>query len=183
MFAATISRADAAMGGRRHLAGVLGLILCLAIAPLAAARAGAASDSPSGLPLPRFVSLAAERMNVRTGPGVRYPVAWVFLRRGVPIEVVAEFELWRKVRDIDGAEGWAHRSLLSGRRTGLIIGEVRTLYREPDENSVPVLFAEPGVHGRVLACRAEWCRMQIKGLKGWLPRAHVWGIYPGEVFE
>ncbi len=177
--------ADAAMDRRGHLgATVAGLLLLgLAIAAPGAAWAGASRNSPSGLGLPRFVSLGAERMNVRTGPGVRYPVAWVFLRRGTPLEVIAEFELWRKVRDIDGAEGWAHRSLLSERRTALVIGEIRTLSRQPDENAAPVLRAEPGVHGRLLTCRVEWCKMRINGLEGWLPRHHIWGVHPGEFLE
>ena len=161
------------------------VLILLALPALDAARAAesAAQRSESGLPLPRFVSLSANRMNVRTGPGVRYPIVWVFIRRGMPVEVIAEFGLWRKVHDIDGAEGWAHKSLLSGRRTGIVIGAVRTLYRQPRENSGPILFAEPGVQGRLLACRTDWCKMQIAGLRGWLPRSHIWGVYPGEMFE
>ena len=161
------------------------LTVLFAMPPLEGGRAteGAVPRSESGLPLPRFVSLGADRVNLRTGPGVRYPIAWVFVRRGMPVEVVAQFELWRKVRDIDGAVGWAHKSLLSGRRMGIVSGEVRTLYREPEVNAVPVLFAEPGVQGRLLACRAGWCRMRIAGLKGWLPRDHIWGAYSGEVFD
>jgi SH3-like domain-containing protein len=162
-----------------------GLFLVLVIAVAAAVQAAEErpTRAPSGLLLPRFVSLGAAEVNVRTGPGRQYPIAWVFVRRDLPVEVLAEFGLWRKVRDIDGAEGWAHRSVLSGHRTALIIGEVRTLRLEPDAASLPVLLAEPGVQGSLLACRSEWCRMEIEDLRGWLPRAQLWGVHAWETFE
>ncbi len=186
-----LTPADRSAGAVGRPAGVLGaLVLALVLAllvslpdPPTAAAQGAPQRGASGLPLPRFLSLSSDEANLRTGPGVRYPIAWVFVRRDMPLEVTAEFELWRKVRDIDGAEGWAHKSLLSGRRTALIVGEIRALHREPDATSPPVLFAEPGVHGRLLACRPEWCRMAIAGREGWLPRTQIWGVHPWETFE
>ena len=96
-------------------------------------RCGCSSGQPAwsqagrstGLPLPRFVSLAADRVNVRFGPGKQYPVNWVFARKGLPVEIIAEFDTWRKIRDYDGEEGWIHSSLLSSRRTIMVTGEVR----------------------------------------------------------
>ncbi len=148
-----------------------------ALAPAAIA----ASTGPSGLPLPRFVSLRAGEVNVRTGPGVRYPIAWVFVRKGLPVEVTVEFELWRKIADIDGTEGWVHRSMLSGERTAIITGGVRTLYQRPENAAMPVLQAEPGVQGRLLSCEASWCELRIEGIRGWTRRQYLWGIYPDEV--
>jgi len=169
------------------LLAVLALLSALAAAGAAAAAGGAEAEapvrSPSGLPLPRFVSLDADKVNARTGPGVRYPIAWVFVRRDMPVEVTAEFELWRKIRDIDGAEGWTHKSLLSGRRWAIVTGEMRTLRRAPDDSAPPALFAEPGVQGRLLACGRERCKLEIQGLSGWLPRDQIWGVHPWEVFE
>lgn len=160
------------------------VLLALAVAAAATAVVGAQSIGPtSGLPLPRFVSLAADEVNVRTGPGVRYPIAWVFVRAGMPVEITAEFGHWRKIRDLDGAEGWAHKSLLSGRRTALITGAVRTLYRKPDRRSAPVLRAEAGVQGALLGCREEWCELRIAGQRGWLARADLWGVYGSETFD
>jgi SH3-like domain-containing protein len=170
---------------RRPIARLALLVMLCALPALGAARAEGHAPvlSPSGLPLPRFVSLDADKVNIRTGPGVRYPIAWVFVRRDMPVEVTAEFELWRKLRDIDGAEGWAHKSLLSGRRWAIVTGEVRALHRDPDETSPPVLFAEPGVQGRLVACGRARCKLVIQGLGGWLKRAHIWGVHPWEVFE
>jgi SH3-like domain-containing protein len=135
------------------------------------------------LKVPRFVSLRSNTVNVRTGPGMQYPIVWVFVRDGMPVEVTAEFDTWRKIRDIDGAEGWVHQNLLSGTRTGIIQGEVRTLLRTPEINGVPVLQAEPGVMGRILACNIAWCRMEIDKRRGWLPREQIWGVYPGEAID
>ncbi len=139
------------------------------------------SGQSSGQPnVPRFVSIGSDKVNVRTGPGVRYPVAWQFVRRGLPVEVIAEFELWRKVRDMDGAEGWIHKSLLSGRRTVVVRDRVRTFYRRPDAARIPVFEAEPGVIGKLLSCRESWCRMEVSGLRGWAPQAYLWGVYEDE---
>lgn len=134
-------------------------------------------------PLPRFAALRSNEVNLRTGPGTQYPVEWVFLRRALPVEIVAEYGQWRKVRDVDGSEGWVHRSLLTGKRWAMITGGVRTLRREPDETSPPVLRAEPGVLGKLLACQGAWCRLEIEGRKGWLPRREVWGVYAGEAIK
>lgn len=129
--------------------------------------------------VPRFASMRAAEVNVRAGPGVQYPIAWVFLRRGLPVEVVAEFEHWRKVRDRDGAEGWVHRSLLSGRRSVVVRGKaIGVLYRDADATSVPVARVEPGVVADLLACHGDWCRVEAADLRGWIARARLWGVYP-----
>jgi SH3-like domain-containing protein len=132
--------------------------------------------SESGLPVPRFVSLHSSKVNVRTGPGVRYPVEWVLLRRGLPVEVIAEFENWRKIRDSQGTEGWVHQSMLSGIRSVVIVNRVRPLRRKPAEGTGVVARAEPGVIARLLECRGEWCRIEAKGFKGWVRRHEVWGV-------
>lgn len=135
---------------------------------------------PTGLPLPRFASLRADEVNVRTGPGPRYPVEWVFVRRNMPVEIVAEFDTWRRIRDWQGTEGWAHKSMLSGHRTVMMQGEVRTLRREPTEDSPAVARAETGVVGSLEACDSGWCRVEISGFEGWLKSNEFWGVYPDE---
>ena len=129
--------------------------------------------------VPRFVSLRADKINVRAGPGVQYPIAWVFVRRGLPVEVVAEFELWRKVRDRDGAEGWVHRSLLSGKRSAVVRGkEISVLFRDADSSTVPVARIEPGVVAEIMKCADGWCRVEVAGIRGWIERSRLWGVYP-----
>lgn len=163
---------------------------CVALFTIVMLLAGAGSASEparsgpeTGLPLPRFVAVGSNEVNVRTGPGSQYPIAWVFVRRGLPVEVVAEFEHYRKIRDRDGAEGWVHKNLLTGRRSALVTGAIRSLHRSPDPSAPTVLLAEPGVQGRLLGCRAGWCEMEIAGRRGHLPQAHIWGAYPGENFD
>ena len=135
--------------------------------------------------MPRFVSLRAAVVNLRTGPGVRYPVEWVFKRRRLPVEVIAEFETWRKVRDWEGTEGWVHRSMLTGRRSAVVTGAVRGLRREPSEDAGVVARAEPGVVGDLNRCRRgePWCRVRIDGHEGWLRRDEFWGAYPDETVK
>ena len=156
-------------------AGFLRSLVCIVGGAFVAATAAAAEE-----PLPRFVSLKADEVNVRTGPGMRYPIAWVFVREGLPVEVVAEYEIWRRIVDVEGAQGWVHRGMLSDRRSAIVLGDERNFYRRPDPDARVVLRAEAGVHGRLFGCREGWCEMQIAGLRGWTRRDHLWGVYPDE---
>jgi len=130
--------------------------------------------------LPRFATLRADEVNLRTGPGERYPIDWVLIRKGLPVEIVQEFDVWRKIRDSQGSEGWVHQRMLTGARNVLIEGGVRILHVEPDAASPPVARAEAGVLARLLECRGPWCRVEAQGIKGWLKRDEVWGVYPDE---
>ncbi len=159
----------------RLRAGFLAALLTVAVG-----IGPAASAPPRDLPLPRFVSLRAATVNLRAGPGVQYPVEWVLKRRDLPVEIIAVFGPWRKVRDQQGTVGWVHQSLLSGRRMVVIVGAVRDLRKAPEEAARPILRAEPGVQGKLLSCRAAWCRIEISDRAGWIRRDHLWGVYPGE---
>jgi SH3-like domain-containing protein len=161
------------MGVSRFVGFFAVLIL---LAPLSAL----AKENGSGLALPRFVALKSDRVNARSGPGMNYPVVWIFTRKNQPVEVLNEFEQWRKVRDADGAEGWVQQSLLTGRRFAVVAGERRTLWSEPDQGSIPLVIAEPGVQGRLLKCEGDWCQLKIDRDTGWMRRDFIWGVYPGE---
>jgi len=130
---------------------------------------------PSGLPIPRFVSLSANKVNVRTGPGQQYPIEWVYVRRGYPVKVIAEYGNWRKIRDLDGTVGWILHSLLSGRRMAVILDQPRLLYAQASTSAPPVLKAEEGVIGQILRCQKGWCQLRISGLKGWISQKYIWG--------
>jgi SH3-like domain-containing protein len=145
-----------------------------------------AARAETGRPVPRFVSLRSDDVNVRTGPGLRYPVDWVFRRRHLPVEVVAEWDTWRKVRDWEGAVGWVHQSTLSARRYAIVMapaGQLRTLRRDPVMTAAAVAEAEPMVLGLVLECQPQWCRLDVQGRRGWLPRTDLWGLYPNEALK
>jgi SH3-like domain-containing protein len=134
----------------------------------------------SGLPVPRFASLRAGRAYMRAGPGKEYPVIWEFVRPGTPLEVVSEWNVWRKVRDADGTEGWMDRAMLSTDRTIQITRQMRDLRARPDLSSPIVLRAEPGVVMRVTMCADRWCRVEGQGRSGYLLREHGFGVYPAE---
>jgi SH3-like domain-containing protein len=168
---------------RRLLAGSLS-VLCLVAAAMvmsAGARADqAARVGASGMPLPRFVSLRADEVNLRTGPGTRYPIDWIYRRRGTPVQVIDEFEIWRRVRDHEGTVGWIHRSMLTARRTVLVIGEPRVLRRRPEAQSPGLARLEAGVIGRLEGCERGWCRIEAHGFDGWLRRGEVFGTGPND---
>lgn len=148
----------------------------------AATEVLAASRSGSGLPLPRYVSLRAEEVNLRTGPGVQYPVDWVFHRQTLPVQIIAEFENWRKIRDWEGTQGWMHQSMLTGRRTIMVVGAQRALRRKPHAKSSPVANAEPLTIGSLLTCPegSRWCKVDLDGYVGWMRHVDFWGTFPGE---
>jgi SH3-like domain-containing protein len=152
----------------------------LAAAVLLVAVALSAVAAEKGLPVPRFVTLRSDAVNVRTGPGERYPIEWVFTRKGMPVEILAEFDIWRKVRDWQGTEGWVHQRMVTGTRTVMVQGEMRNLRRDPEPTAPVVASAEPGVVARLLECRGAWCRIEAQGVRGWLQRGEMWGVYPDE---
>lgn len=138
----------------------------------------------SGLALPRFVSLKADRVNVRRGPSSEHQVSWVFTRKGLPVEIIAEYEHWRRIRDAEGAEGWVYHSLLSGRRRIVVApwnaGRTVPLRQSAGPDSAAVALVAAGVMGDVDSCTGTWCRVAIDGYSGWIEQALLWGVYPGE---
>jgi SH3-like domain-containing protein len=135
----------------------------------------------SGLPVPRFVTLRSNEVNVRTGPGVRYPVEWVFVKAGMPVEITAEFDTWRRIRDVEGTQGWVHQSTLSGRRGIVVTGQqTRTLRRDAASASEAVAQLDPGVIAKLRKCKGLWCQVDVGGFRGWLQRDEVWGVYAKE---
>lgn len=156
----------------------LRLACVLPVAALSLAQAAAAA-SPEP-PLPRFASLRSAEVNLRTGPGKRYPVDWVFVRRDMPVEIIGSFDTWRKVRDYTGAQGWVHQSMLSGRRTAIITAGYQRMRKEPSRDSAVVATVQARVVGRLIRCDAKWCRLNISGVEGWLPRDSLWGVREGE---
>ncbi len=166
---------------RPFLAAATLLWLAAVTGPLVINSAAQAQDQP--LPLPRFASLDSGEANLRAGPGKDYPILWVYQRKGLPVEIIQEFDTWRRIRDRDGTVGWVQQNLLSGKRTGLIIDQQRTLLAEPGSGDA-VARLEPGVVARVEECRSDdWCRLEVQGYKGWLTRDEFWGAYPDEAFE
>jgi SH3-like domain-containing protein len=148
--------------------------------------------SASGLPVPRFVSLKSDRVNLRTGPGTDYPTSWVFRRAGLPVEVLNEFESWRQVRDSEGTTGWVLQSLLSGRRTALVSPwEIKagkpppqiTVRSDDSDKARAVAIVEAGVIANISKCDSRWCLVSIDKFHGYLPQKQLWGIYPNEIVK
>lgn len=165
----------------------LGMLAAGGLTPVVdTADAQAVGPGRSGLPLPRFVSLKSSRVNLRIGPGRTYPVDWMYMKSGLPVEIIQEYDNWRRVRDSEGTEGWINQSLLSGERTGIAtpwnIGKEATvpLLREPAEDARLVATIEPGVLGRIESCNGQWCEMRFGSHRGWVGQALIWGAYPDE---
>ena len=141
--------------------------------------------SVTGLPIPRYVSLRADAVNLRSGPGDRYPIDWVYKRVGMPVEILREFDVWRLVETPDGEKGWMHEATLVGRRDFILQEHPETLRAATDSKSRPVAVLEPGVIGHIRSCEAvaTWCRVEIKGYSGWLQRTALWGLLPNETIK
>lgn len=140
--------------------------------------------SVSGLPVPRYVSLKSDRVNLREGPAKDHRTSWVFERAGLPVEITAEFDTWRKIRDSEGTEGWVLHSLLSGRRTALVApwkkDLVLPLRRSGSDTGAVVANLQPNVLANVKRCDGTWCRVFGDGFDGFIEETNLWGVYPGE---
>jgi len=159
----------------------------LAMQPGAAQAAGEAAGAVSGLRVPRFVSLKSDRVNVRSGPNKDQEVRWVYTRAGMPVEIIAEFENWRRIRDWEGAEGWVYHSLLSGKRTAVVVPSLKDdlvpLYESADAESSVVARLQSGVLGQLKSCNGLWCEFAGKNFSGWIRQERLWGAYPNEKVE
>jgi SH3-like domain-containing protein len=166
--------------GRVAVAAPLALLL-------AAGTAWAGSDTTSSLPVPRFVSIKADRVNVRGGPDKDHDVSYIYTRVGWPVEITAEFEDWRRIRDSDGTEGWVYHSLLSGKRTAVVQMKSKTelaqLYGKPDDKSAVTAQLQVGVLATVKHCTGSWCEISGDGFEGWVQQNELWGVYPNEKID
>jgi len=165
---------------------VAGLVAFLALAILGT-LARAAESSPSGLPVPRFVSVKADRVAVRDGPDKDHDISWIYTRVGWPVEITAEFEDWRRIRDSDGSQGWVYHSLLSGKRMAAVQLKSKTdlapLYAKPDAASPMTARLQVGVLGTVKHCTGSWCELSGRGFDGWIQQTDLWGVYPDEKID
>lgn len=143
-------------------------------------------ESETGLSIPRMVSLRSSRINARSGPGSRYPIEWVYQQKGAPVEIVAEFELWRQIRDWEGSETWVHKAMLSSRRFVKVVnpGE-NNIYAKPELDSRVVAHVEDGVVGEVDKCpvAGDMCLIKFDSIQGWMPRNVLFGVYEDEVIK
>jgi SH3-like domain-containing protein len=184
------------------LVGLAGPPLVTEAAP--AGSPPSAAISRSGMPVPRFVSLKAPRVNVRIGPGEDYQIAWVFTRAGLPVEVIQEFDTWRRIRDSDGTTGWIFQSLLSSKRTVVVApwakpgtvqvasteatpaergGEPRPIRVSASGSAEIVAYLEPGVTGDIDRCDGGWCKISGKNYSGWITQDQLWGVYANEEID
>ncbi len=141
------------------------------------------ANAPDPKQAVHFASLRAEKVNLRSGPSADFPIQWVYQRRGLPVEVVASFDIWRKIRDSEGTEGWVNQQMLNGHRSVLVAGNIRDLRHDPKSDANIVAKLEAGVVAAISKCDPVWCEVKAGGYKGWLMRTEVWGLEPGEVIE
>jgi SH3-like domain-containing protein len=162
----------------RAIIGAAGVLVMLVVAGPGSA---AAADSEATLPVPRFVSLHSDKVNLRTGPGRQYPIDWVLTQKDMPVLVIAQVEHWRRIRDWEGTLGWVQEHMVTGKRTVVVNkGDVRPLFKLPDPAAPVIARAEPGVVARLAECRGAWCRVETDDVSGWMRRTDIWGVLPDE---
>jgi SH3-like domain-containing protein len=160
------------------------LLLCGWTAVPEGTGPGPGIGSISKLPIPRFVSLRTDKVNVRAGPGFQYPVVWVYQRDGLPVEIIGEFDVWRQILAPDGGTGWVHLATIRARRTFIITAAQASLRAGPDAGASVVAYLNKGVSGVLLACTGgDWCKVDEGSTTGYLDRADFWGSFPGEVIK
>ncbi|MGJ8621165.1 MAG: SH3 domain-containing protein [Yoonia sp.] len=167
----------------RQLLRIAVMAMVLLAQPAAAQtdEASPAIGPETNLPLPRFVSLRASEANVRRGPSLSHRIDWVFKRRDMPLQVIAEYGHWRRVIDRDGQGGWVHYRMLSGARTVLTEGENIAMRTRPEPDAMERAILEPGVVARLEDCTPDWCELNAGGYSGWVPKANLWGVADAEI--
>lgn len=159
------------------------VFFCVVAAPAVAQQDNSAFQV-TGLPIPRFVSLNSEKVFMRTGPGRKYPILWEYQLKGLPVEVVMEFDVWRKIKDSEGDQGWVHQSLLSGRRTAIVTNDDMVAIKKSAENGARIMaYVEPGAVVSVESCEEGYCEVRAGAYSGWIERKYIWGVYPSEEFN
>lgn len=169
--------------------------LALALLVAGGPPAALAADNPSGLQLPRFATTRSTPINVRVGPGTRYAIAWVYVKAGTPVEIIQEFDTWRKIRDVDGSEGWVHQNLLSGKRAGIAVPwqagtQVPLRTGRSAEEGVRAYLVS-GIRVEIGGCDGSWCEVVASAgaeggkatFSGFLQQSDLWGVYDGETFN
>lgn len=179
---------------RQVPAGPFRALLSALIVLLALVLPAYAQSNPSGLALPRFATTRSDPINVRVGPGQKYDIAWTYLKSGVPVEIIQEFDTWRKIRDLDGTEGWVHQNLLSGTRAGYVTpimanSEIALRANRSDDSGMRARLG-PGLKVTIKECDGIWCEVSATGqdptqraYSGYLHQEELWGVYPDEVFD
>ena len=172
-------------------ASIFGMILCvglLMVMTVTPMRAAGAQETKlvvqgSGLPVPRFVTLKSDTVNMRVGPGREYPLSWVYKKKNLPVKVIAEFDVWRKIIDHEGTTGWVHSQLVTLKRYALIQSRLTKLYRKADFDSPVVAVADKGVIVELQICEAQWCRIATQDLRAFVRREDIWGILENETLN
>ncbi len=137
----------------------------------------------SGLPVPRFVSLKSDHVFVRTGPSMDYPIKWIYKRENFPVEVVQEFDAWRKIKDVNGDSGWVHKLLISGERFAVVTGKAPILLTGKEEGGKAVAEVEPNAILKIEQCTLHACQLESKPFQGWIFKENLWGVYPKEILN
>lgn len=169
----------------KFIGKMLAALICCCVL-VSEAHAQAADESETGLALPRMVSLRSSLINARSGPGSRYPIEWVYKQKGAPVEIIAEFELWRKIKDWEGSESWVHKAMLSGRRFVRVNNPGQNnIYAAPNENEKIVAYVEDGVVGEIDKCPTpnSMCLIKFDNIRGWMSRNALFGVYTDEVIK
>ena len=156
-------------------------LFCLPVLAALCVLAGSANAADDAPKPPYFESIKSDPVYMREGPSNEHKVKWVYHRKGLPVEVLAEYDVWRRVRDQDGEIGWMHVAMLTRDRTAIVQGAGLVPVRRDKEADAPVIAnAQPGAIGRVKGCTPEVCELNFSGVNGWIARSSLWGLYDGE---
>ncbi len=168
-----------------RLISLLSVLLLCAAAPDPGMGPGPEIGSVTQLPVPRFVSLRSDDVNVRAGPGFQYPVNWVYQREGLPVEIIGEFNVWRQILAPDGGTGWVHEATIRAKRGFYVTADEAALLSAARPNASIVAYLKNGVSGSLLRCSADsqYCKVAIKYETGYLARADFWGTFPNEAVK
>jgi SH3-like domain-containing protein len=153
------------------LLGAATLLLALCGPATAAER-----QTPSGYPVPRYVSLKFDEVYARAGPGEDHRLLWVYHVKGLPVQVVAENSEWRRICDPQGGMAWVHKRLTDGRRTVLRTQPgALPLRKKPKPGGEVIAYLNSRAMAALVRCDDGWCKIRVDRVTGWAPASGLWG--------
>ena len=138
----------------------------------------------TNLDMPRFVSLKSNDVNLRVGPSVNYPIELKYTQNNLPVEIIDEFDVWRKIKDSENNIGWLHKSLIKGERyilTGYKNEKEINLYNRPNGKIIGVIKKNNILDLKM--CIINWCKVSQNKIKGWLLKKNIWGVHDFEIYN
>ena len=122
-----------------------------------------------------YLTLRNDKVNLRQGPSLNYPVKLIYEKKFLPILIQDKSGNFRKVLDHENNSGWIHISQLSKKKAALSILNELIVFQKPSIYSKPLVKLEIGRLCLVKKCKNDWCKIKTGDYSGWVEKQNLRG--------